>query len=99
MKNQHKSRVWQKMLSILMLLMLTASVLKAQISGLVFRDFNANGIKENTTTYNEPGIGGMTIKAYNSAGTLVGTTTSSSTGAYSFTGLTLPLRIEFTGYK
>ncbi|MDF7819374.1 SdrD B-like domain-containing protein [Runella sp. MFBS21] len=69
----------------------------SQISGSVFRDFNGSGIKDNTSSFNEIGLGGVVIKAYNSSGTQVGgTQTTSSTGAYSFTGLTLPVRLEFT---
>lgn len=46
----------------------------AQISGTVFRDFNGNGIKENTATYNNVGLAGVSITAYNAAGASVGTT-------------------------
>lgn len=70
----------------------------AQVSGIAFRDFNANGSKENTATYKEPGLADITVKAFNSAGIQVGgTQITSSTGEYSFTGLTLPVRIEFSG--
>ncbi len=72
---------------------------QAQVSGTVFRDFNANGVKDNTATFNEPFVAGVTVTAYNSAGASAGTTTTNASGAYSFTGLTLPLRIEFTGYQ
>ncbi len=71
----------------------------AQVSGTVFRDFNANGAKDNSTTFNEPGVQGVIVKAFNSTNTQVGgTQTTSSTGSYSFTGLTLPVRIEFSGF-
>lgn len=66
-----------------------------QISGTVFRDFNANGIKDVSATYNDVGQGGVTVKAYNAAGAEVGSVVTSSNGAYSFSGLTLPVRIEF----
>ena len=56
----------------------------------------ANGVKDNSATFNEVFVSDVTVKAYSAAGALVGTTTSSATGTYSFTGLTLPLRIEFT---
>lgn len=67
----------------------------AQVSGIVFRDYNGNGTRETGASYNEVGVGGVTVKAYNSAGLEVGSVISSATGVYSFTGLTLPLRIEF----
>ena len=79
-------------------LFLTPSVSEAQISGTVFRDYNANGFKDNSATFNEPFVAGVTVKAYNAAGVQVGgTQTTPASGAYSFTGLTLPLRVEFSG--
>ncbi len=71
------------------------SNIAAQVSGTVFRDFNANGTKDNSTTFNEPFVAGVTVKAYDASGAAVGTTTTDANGAYSFSGLTLPLRIEF----
>ena len=75
-------------------LLLTPSVLKAQISGTVFRDFNGNGTKD----ANEPLVQGVTINAYNAANTLCGTTTSAGSAApnYSLTGCgTAAVRVEF----
>ncbi len=60
----------------------------AQVSGTVFRDFNGNGVKNNTASFNEPGLGGITINAYDAAGALIATQVSSSViaslGNYSF---------------
>lgn len=75
----------------------------AQISGTVFRDYNANGAKNNSASYNEPGANGITVKAYNSLGILLGTTSSSATGSYSFTNIQVPaatkVRLEFSGWQ
>lgn len=71
-------------------------VANAQISGIVFRDFNANGVRS-TSNPIEPLLANVTVIAYNSAGVPVDTAITSALGAYSFTGLGLPLRIEFTG--
>ena len=77
---------------------LGSGVSQAQVSGTVFRDFNGNGVKNNTATFNETGVPGVTVKAFNAAGVQVGgDKITSATGAYSFTGLNLPLRIEFSG--
>ena len=88
------------MKKLLTFIALTAMALPAfaQVSGTVFRDFNANGMKDNSPTFNEPFVQGVTVTVYNSAGTPTVTTTNAS-GAYSFTGLTLPLRIEFSGLQ
>ena len=69
------------------------------IAGVVFRDLNDNGVRG---TF-EPGVGGVTITAYDSTGAVVGTATSSSTratlGQYTlnFTGSDTTVRVEFTG--
>lgn len=54
-------------LSTFFLLLVICSV-QAQISGVVFRDYNANGTRENTTTFTEPGVQGITVTAYPPSG-------------------------------
>ena len=55
----------------------------AQISGKVFRDFNANGTKDNSTTFNETFEGNIVVNAYNSSGVLLATQTTLGTGTTS----------------
>jgi hypothetical protein len=64
---------------------------KAQITGKVFRDFNANGIHVSSI---EPGLKNVTVNAYDNSGILF-TATTSSTGTYSIAGGTGPYRVEF----
>jgi hypothetical protein len=72
----------------------------AQVSGTVFRDFNANGTKDNTAPLNEVGLAGITVTAYNAAGNVVGSPAiSAANGTYSITGVSGDLRIEFTGLQ
>lgn len=88
------AKIGQKAVFIFILLNLyIAASSVAQVSGTVFRDFNGNGTKD---TY-EPGAAGVTVKAYNAAGTQLGATaTSSSTGAWSITtGTSATVRVEF----
>ncbi len=87
-----------KYLLLFIILTIANNKTDAQISGTVFRDFNANGVRSATNPI-EPFLSGITVKAYNAAGAEVGSTTTNASGAYSFTGLTLPLRIEFTGLQ
>lgn len=79
------------------------NTVSAQVSGVVYRDFNANGAKNNSPSYNEPGAPGVTVKAYDIAGTLLGTSVSGSNGAYSFTAGVIPaatkVRLEFSGWN
>ncbi len=59
-----------------LIVLFSSTVLFAQISGKVFRDFNANGVKDNTTTFNEPFVSGITVTAYNAAGASIATATT-----------------------
>jgi trimeric autotransporter adhesin len=77
-------------------LFLIPSVSQSQTcSGVVFRDYNGNGSKD----FAEPYLAGITVKAFNAAGTQVGVTATSAalTGAWSITtGTTATVRVEFT---
>ncbi len=72
------------------LFLVLASTAKAQISGYVFRDFNGNGLKDNTTATSvtaaniEPGIAGAVVKAFNSSDILIAQQTTGATGYYAF---------------
>jgi len=66
-------------------------------SGKVFRDYNADGVKQTT----EPLIAGVTVKAYNTGNTECATATSLATADgsgnnYSLTGCSGSVRVEFT---
>ncbi len=79
------------------------------ITGLVFRDYNANGRFDDTGTggdtpsFREIGVGGVTVTAYDSTNTAVGSTTSSTSlttpGLYTLNVVTAQtqVRVEFTG--
>ncbi|GAB3695289.1 hypothetical protein GCM10027592_17230 [Spirosoma flavus] len=79
------------------------------IRGTVFRDFNSNGVYEAITnpasySYGEPGIGGITVTAYNANGVAVGSTVSSTLaanlGSYSLAvGNSNAYRVEFSGFS
>ncbi|MEI2728790.1 MAG: SdrD B-like domain-containing protein [Candidatus Nanopelagicales bacterium] len=75
-----------------------AAFAAANVSGYVFRDFDSDGSKDTNETY---GLANVTVNAYNSAGTVVATATSTApAGAYTLNLSALandtPLRIEFT---
>ena len=64
------------------------------LSGFVFRDTNANGIRDRI---NEVGVAGVTVTAYDDQGFNQGSTTTAADGAYTLTaGGVGPYRIEFT---
>ncbi|MFN8344141.1 MAG: SdrD B-like domain-containing protein [Spirosomataceae bacterium] len=67
-----------------------------QTGGTVWNDYNADGVKQSGET---TGLSGVTVKAYDCNGTLVGTATTDAFGKYAFTGLTAdsyPIRVEFS---
>ncbi len=70
----------------------------AQVSGTVFRDINANGVRE-IIAPTEPGEPGVQVMAYNASNTLLGTVFTNVAGAYNFTAAQVPsgtaVRLEF----
>jgi hypothetical protein len=68
---------------------------KAQVTGKVFRDFNANGVQTTAAPDPiEPGLKDVTVNAYDNTGALF-TATTAATGTYSISGGTSPYRVEF----
>ncbi len=67
------------------------------ITGVVFRDYNANGLQEsNAGNFAEPGIGGIVVTAYDADGTSASCETT-ATGAYGISPVgAFPVRVEFT---
>jgi len=81
---------------------ITALSAVAQVSGMIFQDFNANGTLQNTTAFFEPGQSGVVVNAYNAAGVPLpvtytgGGSTTNSTGEYSVPSATPgQVRLEF----
>ncbi len=71
----------------------------SSIGGTVFRDFNSNGILENSATYKETGVGGVTVTAYNSNNAIAATTTTANDGTYNLNTGSGQFRIEFTNFQ
>ncbi len=71
----------------------------AQVSGTVFRDMNSDGVQQ-TVNPIEPGVYGVTVKAYNAANSLIATATTDAAGFYSFSAAQIPsgmaARLEFS---
>lgn len=90
---------------IFLLVIVAGNAVTAQVSGVVYKDFNGDGVRSYTVATplaGEIGVGGITVNLYSSAGLVATTTTSSATGtaagSYSFTaGITSGTiyRVEF----
>jgi hypothetical protein len=63
----------------------------ANVGDFVWVDQNANGMQD----VGEPGVANVTVKLLNSAGTVVATTTTNSSGKYSFTNVYVPACAQF----
>ncbi len=70
MQRQYVTRITQ--FSLAALLSLAAGSALANITGTVFRDYDADGVIDT----GEPGLGGITVTAYDAAGTSVATATT-----------------------
>ena len=80
------------------------------MSGIVFRDYNSNGIRENTSVagannttgsdaFVEPYVAGVTVELFNNAGSL-GIQQTDTNGSYNFTGIPAgPYRVEFKSLR
>jgi uncharacterized repeat protein (TIGR01451 family) len=73
-----------------------ASASAATVSGLVFNDFNTDGVFNTNPNDGavDVGVGGLAINAYTGAHTLVGHTVSGSDGTYSLTLPNTRVRLE-----
>jgi SdrD B-like domain len=85
-----------------LLFLLGASQIHAQVSGKVFKDFNANGTFDTGATYNEVGQAGVEVKAYDPSGAALAVTytgggaKTNNTGEYSVASATPnQVRLEF----
>ena len=79
-----------------------ADVEAGTITGIVFQDYNSNGNRDTSGaggTAIDRGIAGVSVYAYDDAGTRCGTATSGSNGNYSLSHTCAGpnVRVEFTG--
>lgn len=77
----------------IVLILILNQVLTAQVTGVVFRDFDGDGIKGVT----EPFVAGVEVSVYDVAGALCGSATTSHFGLtnYSVSGCSGLVRVEF----
>jgi hypothetical protein len=72
------------------------------VTGVVFQDFNANGVRDVTLRLGravDRGISGIVVRAFDATGALVGTATTGDTGAYTLSitsAASSDVRIEFS---
>jgi hypothetical protein len=75
------------------------SMLRAQITGIVFRDYNANGLRDSIAEYFEPGEKNVEVRLTDRTGAIL-LTTSNVKGYFTLNpSISQPYRIEFNYTK
>lgn len=91
-------RNWLLTLVVLLACLTTAN---AQVKGVVFRDFDLNGVRSDTLPI-EVGVGGVTVLAFVDLSKTPISTTTAADGSYSFSSAEVPagktVRVEFEGF-
>jgi hypothetical protein len=67
---------------------------QAQISGRIYKDYNANGCWDSTATHLDQGRIGTRVEVYNKVGTLIASTTTDATGKYFIPSVTGDVRVH-----
>ncbi|MEB4589935.1 SdrD B-like domain-containing protein [Candidatus Thiothrix sp. Deng01] len=90
-------RRWWRSLGVGILLIFSQAV-HADISGKVFRDFDGDGVLTANSSFNEVGMAGVTVRAFDATGVEKATAVSASDGSYSLAGLAngADYRLEFS---
>ena len=87
--------------SLLLLASLFSEINAQSVTGKVFRDFDASGQQTTASpAFIEPGVPGVTVKAYNAAGTQIGAAVQTGLdGTYTLPVATSnQVRIEFSNF-
>ncbi len=101
MKKSLRLRIVKALIPCFSLLLITSvfTEINAQnVTGKVFRDFDANG-QQTATNPIEPSVAGVTVTAFKADGTPAGTATTAADGTYSIAvGTGSQVRIEFSNF-
>ncbi len=81
-------------------LLCTATVASAQLSGTVFKDYNFDGVQQTTGSRIESGAYGVVVSVFNNANVQLASVTTDFNGTYIFTAAQVPngtnVRVEFS---
>jgi hypothetical protein len=79
-----------------LLLSLVVNSLHAQVSGRIYKDYNANGTWDSTATFLDQGRAGTKVEVYDSKGILKGSALTNADGKYTIPGVSGNLRVHIT---
>ncbi len=83
-----------KIVAFVPLYLLFFNSVKAQISGRIYKDFNANGCWDSTATHLDQGRIGTLVEVYNKSGNLIASTTTDAAGKYFIPSITGDVRVH-----
>jgi hypothetical protein len=83
-----------RLFAIFSLFIFVGNSLHAQVSGRIYKDYNANGTWDSTATFLDQGHAGAKVEVYDSKGILKGTATTTADGKYMIPGVSGNLRVH-----
>ncbi|MVM29245.1 hypothetical protein GO755_04310 [Spirosoma sp. HMF4905] len=93
--------LFRKWLATFLVILACITTANAQVKGVVFRDFDLNGIRSDTLPI-EVGVAGVTVRAFVDLSKTPISTTTAADGTYAFSSTDAPagktIRIEFDGF-
>ncbi len=91
------SKLNEKSLFALFFILLIICInVNAQVSGRIYKDYNANGVWDSTATYLDQGRIGTVVQVYDKKGNLKGSTTTNADGKYFIPNVSGDLRLQVT---
>jgi hypothetical protein len=88
------SKRYKKLFATVPFLLLFVTSVNAQISGRIYKDFDANGCWDSTATHLDQGRIGTRVEVYNKIGILIASTTTDATGKYFIPSITGDVRVH-----
>ncbi|GAB4047705.1 SdrD B-like domain-containing protein [Spirosoma litoris] len=101
MKQIYSLIIWPGLIAVVLVLCNCVTV-NGQVKGVVFRDFDSNGIRSDTLPI-EVGVAGIRVLAFVELSKTPISTTTAADGTYSFSETSIPagkrIRLEFTNFQ
>jgi hypothetical protein len=86
----------KNLFALILILLLAITNVQAQVSGRIYKDYNANGVWDSTATHLDEGRAGTVVQVYDKNGILKGSTITKSDGKYLIPNVTGDLRLQVT---
>jgi SdrD B-like domain len=86
----------KSLFALLFILFVFCIDVNAQVSGRIYKDYNANGVWDSTATHLDQGRLGTLVQVYDKKGILKGSTTTKADGKYFIPNVTGDLRLQVT---